>query len=96
VDVANTKSAEKRARQNGIRRARNQSVRTQVKSAVKHARETFSQKDGAASQQALRQAMKVLSGAASKGVLHPRNAARRISRLARALASAQPPAAKRT
>jgi small subunit ribosomal protein S20 len=96
VDVANTKSAEKRARQNETRRARNQSVRTQVKSAVKKARETFSQKDGAASQQALREAMKMLSGAASKGVLHPRNAARRISRLARALKSAQPPAASRT
>jgi small subunit ribosomal protein S20 len=96
VDVANTKSAEKRARQNGIRRARNQSVRTQVKSAVKHARETFSQKDSAASQQALRDAMRMLSGAASKGVLHPRNAARRISRLARALARPQPPAASRT
>jgi small subunit ribosomal protein S20 len=96
VDVANTKSAEKRARQNGIRRARNQSVRTQVKSAVKHARETFVQKDSAASQQALRDAMKMLSGAASKGVLHPRNAARRISRLARALAKPQPPAASRT
>ena len=94
--MANTKSAEKRARQNGIRRARNQSVRTQVKSAVKHARQTFAQKDSAASQQALRDAMKMLSGAASKGVLHPRNAARRISRLARALARPQPPAASRT
>lgn len=94
--MANTKSAEKRGRQNSVRRARNQSVRTQVKSAVKQARETFHAKDAAASQQALRAAMKMLSGAASKGVLHPRNAARRISRLARALASAQPPAAKRT
>jgi small subunit ribosomal protein S20 len=96
VDVANTKSAEKRSRQNSVRQARNQSVRTQVKSVVKRAREAFAGKDSAASQQALRDAMKMLSGAASKGVLHPRNAARRISRLARALASAQPPAAKRT
>lgn len=94
--MANTKSAEKRSRQNSVRRARNQAVRTQVKSAVKYARATFAAKDPAASQQALRAAMKTLSGAASKGVLHPRNAARRISRLARALASAQPPAAKRT
>ena len=94
--MANTKSAEKRSRQNSVRRARNQSVRTQVKSVVKQARETFAGKDPAASQQALRAAMKTLSGAASKGVLHPRNAARRISRLARALASAHPPAAKRT
>jgi small subunit ribosomal protein S20 len=95
--VANTKSAEKRSRQNDVRRARNQSVRTQVKSAVKQARATFAGKDSAASQQALREAMKTLSGAASKGVLHPRNAARRISRLARALAtSLQPAPASRT
>ncbi len=94
--MANTKSAEKRSRQNAVRRARNQSVRTQVKSAVKHAREAFAGKDAAASQQALREAMKTLSGAASKGVLHPRNAARRISRLARGLHSAQLPPASRT
>ncbi|MGO9830598.1 MAG: 30S ribosomal protein S20 [Myxococcaceae bacterium] len=92
--MANTKSAEKRSRQNGVRRARNQSVRTQVKSAVKQARETFANKDVAASQQALREAMKTLSTAASKGVLHPRNAARRISRLARAFASRQPAASR--
>ncbi len=92
--MAHTKSAEKRSRQNGVRRARNQSVRTQVKSAVKHARETFAAKDVAASQQALREAMKTLSTAASKGVLHPRNAARRISRLARALSSRQPAASR--
>ena len=92
--MANTKSAEKRARQNVVRRARNQSVRTQVKSAVKHAREAFATKDVAASQQALRDAMKTLSTAASKGVLHKRNAARRISRLARALRAQ--PAASRT
>ena len=94
--MANTKSAEKRSRQNGVRRARNQSVRTQVKSAVKQARAAFATKDVAASQQALREAMKMLSTAASKGVLHPRNAARRISRLARAVAHQRQPAASRT
>jgi small subunit ribosomal protein S20 len=86
VDVANTKSAEKRARQNVARRHRNQSVRTQVKSVVKKAREAAAGRDPAAAKAALREAMKTLSTAASKGVLHPRNAARRISRLARALA----------
>ena len=92
--MANTKSAEKRSRQNTVRRARNQSVRTQVKSAVKAAREAFATGDVAASQQALREAMKTLSTAASKGVLHPRNASRRISRLAQALASRQPAATR--
>ncbi len=92
--MANTKSAEKRSRQNDVRRARNQSVRTQVKSAVKAARDAFTKGDVAASQQALRQAVKTLSTAASKGVLHPRNASRRISRLAQALASRQPAATR--
>ena len=39
--MANTKSAQKRNRQALKRRARNQAVRTQVKSAVKRAREAL-------------------------------------------------------
>ncbi|HMK73582.1 MAG TPA: 30S ribosomal protein S20 [Myxococcaceae bacterium] len=85
--MANTKSAEKRSRQNLKRRARNQAVRTQVKSALKRAREALSGKDAKAAEEAVREAVRTLSGAASKGVLHPRNAARRISRLARSAAS---------
>jgi small subunit ribosomal protein S20 len=92
--VANTKSAEKRSRQNLKRRMRNQALRTQVKSAVKRAREVLAGKDAAAAQDALREAMRTLSAAASKGVLHPRNAARRISRLARAARAGQPAASR--
>ena len=95
--MANTKSAEKRSRQNLKRRTRNQTVRTQVKSALKRAREAIGGGDPAAAQAALHDAIRTLSGAASKGVLHPRNAARRISRLARAAASRRAqPAASRT
>ena len=75
--MANTKSAEKRNRQAQKRRARNVAVRTQVKGAVKKARET---KDTSS----LRGAFSALNKAASKGVLHKRTAARRISRLAKA------------
>jgi small subunit ribosomal protein S20 len=35
----------------------------------------------------LRQAVRTISKAASKGVLHPRNAARRVARLAKSLAA---------
>jgi small subunit ribosomal protein S20 len=80
--VANTKSAQKRNRQAIKRRGRNQSVRTQVKSAVKKAREALASKDPARAQEALRAAARTLDKAASKGVLHKKNASRRIARLA--------------
>jgi len=79
--VANTKSAQKRNRQALKRRTRNQAVRTQVKSAVKKAREALASKDPAKLQEALRAAERTLDKAASKGVLHKKNASRRIARL---------------
>ncbi|NOK39805.1 30S ribosomal protein S20 [Corallococcus exercitus] len=84
--MANTKSAEKRHRQSLKRRARNVNVRTTVKDAVKSAREAIASKDGAKTTDALKAASKTLNKAASKGVLHKRTAARRISRLAKAAA----------
>lgn len=82
--MANTKSAEKRNRQAQKRRARNASVRTTVKNAVKEAREAIASKDPAKAKQALAAAARTLNTAASKGVLHARNVSRRISRLAKA------------
>ena len=79
--MANTKSAPKRNRQALKRRVRNQAVRTQVKSAVKKAREALASKDPAKLQEALRAAERTLDKAASKGVLHKKNASRRIARL---------------
>jgi len=87
--VANTKSAQKRNRQALKRRARNQAVRTQVKSAVKKAREALASKDPARLQEALRAAARTLDKAASKGVLHAKNASRRIARLAAAAQAAR-------
>ncbi|NBD14346.1 MULTISPECIES: 30S ribosomal protein S20 [Corallococcus] len=84
--MANTKSAEKRYRQSLKRRARNVNVRTSVKDAVKSAREAIASKDGTKTTDALKAASKTLNKAASKGVLHKRTAARRISRLAKAAA----------
>ncbi|MFP2933834.1 30S ribosomal protein S20 [Pyxidicoccus sp. 3LG] len=81
--MANTKSAEKRHRQSLKRRARNVTVRGEVKTAVKSAREALATK-GANTTDALKGASKALNKAASKGVLHKRTASRRISRLAKA------------
>ena len=88
--MANTKSAQKRNRQAQKRRLRNASVRTAVRSAVKRARDAIAGKDPIKAGEALRAATRTLGKAASKGVLHPRNAARRIARLAHSLASALP------
>ncbi len=82
--MANTKSAEKRNRQSQKRRARNLSVKSRVRTAVKDAREAFASKDAGKSKDALVKAARTLSKAASKGVLHKRTVSRRISRLAKA------------
>jgi small subunit ribosomal protein S20 len=81
--MANTRSAEKRNRQSLKRRARNASVRTGVRNVIKEAREAITSGDPKRVQEALRVATRSLHKAASKGVLHPRNVARRIARLAR-------------
>ncbi|HEY7724505.1 MAG TPA: 30S ribosomal protein S20 [Anaeromyxobacteraceae bacterium] len=96
--MANTRSAEKRKRQGERRRLRNVQVRTRVKGAVKKVREALAQGDVAGARAALGAASRVLDGAASKGVLHPNAASRRIARLAQAVAvlkpaSAAPPSA---
>jgi small subunit ribosomal protein S20 len=87
--LANTKSAEKRNRQAQKRRARNTNVRTGVKVSLKKAREAIANKDSAKTGDALKDAIRTLSKAASKGVLHKRNASRRIARLTKAAKGAQ-------
>ncbi len=83
--MANKSSAEKRNRQAQKRRARNTQVRTTVKNAVKKVREALARGDAAAAKSALPVAEKALAAASSKGVMHRNAAARRISRLAKAV-----------
>ncbi len=87
--MANTRSAEKRNRQSQKRRARNQSVRSTVKTAVKGARDALASKDAGKVKDALVGAVRTLGKAATKGVLHKRTASRRISRLMKAQAKAK-------
>lgn len=85
--LANTKSAIKAARQAEKRRVANRSVRTRVKNASKAVATAVSGgAEGAAS--ALRTAQSVIDRAAKRGVLHPRAAARRKSRLMKKLNAA--------
>ncbi len=80
--MANHKSALKRHRQSLKRRARNVAVKSSLKTTIKKVREAITQKDAGKAQELLVQTTTALDKAASKGVIHKNNAARRISRLA--------------
>jgi small subunit ribosomal protein S20 len=82
--MANHPSAEKRHRQSLRRAARNQAVRSHVRTAVKKARQAVDVGDKQAVAEAVKSASRTLDKAVAKGVLHRNNAARRISRLAKA------------
>jgi small subunit ribosomal protein S20 len=79
--VANTKSAIKRIRQNERRRLRNRTIRSQVRGVVKTARAT----GGGELRTAIADAIRALDKAVTKGVIHRNTAARKKSALARRL-----------
>jgi small subunit ribosomal protein S20 len=78
--VANIKSAIKRNRQNEVRRLRNRSFRSEMRTLVKSARETGTAEDTAA-------AIKKIDRAAAKGLIHTNKASREKSRLQKSLNS---------
>jgi small subunit ribosomal protein S20 len=75
-------SAIKRHRRSLKRRLRNRAVKTHVHSAVKTAQDALGSGNAEQAAEALRQAMKVLGKAATKGVIHRNTASRKMSRLA--------------
>lgn len=79
--MATHKSAVKKARQDIKRTARNESVRSRVKTAVRNFREALASGDRDTQLKLLVTATRELRKAASKGVVHMRNASRRVSRL---------------
>lgn len=89
-----TASAKKQARAGARRTVRNRATRSEVKTLIVKARRSLR---GAGAGDGVVDAVRALDRAAAKGVLHPNNAARRKSRLARQLAkvakSAPAPAA---
>lgn len=78
--MANHKSAIKRARQNELRRLRNKSVKTRIKTIVKDIR-SATQTSGADISAKINAAQSAIDKASKKGVIHKRTAARKISRL---------------
>lgn len=79
--MANTKSAEKQARQARRRTAVNRVRASRIKTFEKHVEAAIAAGDKAAAQAALKQAQPVLMRGAAKGILHKNTVARKISRL---------------
>jgi small subunit ribosomal protein S20 len=74
-------SALKRARQAEKRNARNRHERSSLKSASKAVESAINENNKEAVQATLSAAVKTISSATSKGIIHKNNAARKISRL---------------
>jgi len=85
--LANIKSQIKRNRQNESRRLRNRAFRGAARAAVRSARATIDA--GTPDKDAVLLAISRLDKAAEKGVIHKNNAARRKSRLMKALAAVE-------
>lgn len=83
--MANHKSAIKRHKQSVKRNARNRAARTRMKNLVKEVRTAIMNGDKAAAEQDLKGATVALDKSASKGVIHWKKAARKVSRLAKAV-----------
>jgi len=86
-DLANTKSAIKRIKQNEKRRTRNRVYRGRARTYVKRARLAIEDGDVDTARTATLEAISALDKAAQKGVLHDNNASRRKGRLMKQLAA---------
>jgi small subunit ribosomal protein S20 len=86
--VANIKSQIKRNKQNEKRRVRNKAVRSELKTRTKVVTSAAEQ-GGENVEELTREAIKRIDKAASKGVIHKNQAARRKSRLIKQLSKLQ-------
>ncbi len=85
--MANIKSAIKRNRQNEKRRQLNRIFRGSTRTQVKEAKAAINSGDRVLAAAEVNEAIQELDRAASKGIIHKNNAARRKSRLMKHLAS---------
>jgi small subunit ribosomal protein S20 len=85
--VANIKSQIKRNRTNDRRHERNKAVKSELKTAVRAAREAIASGDTETTAAALKVATRKLDKAVSKGVIHKNQAANRKSALAKKAAA---------
>ena len=83
--LANIKSAKKRILVNETKAARNKSIKSGVKTAVKKVDAAVAEGNKEAAGAALQNAISTIDKAASKGVYHKNTASRKISRLTKAV-----------
>lgn len=79
--MANHKSAMKRDRQSKVRRLRNRTMKSRMKSAVRKVEEALVAGAEDQAQEALKSAVPIIQKTASKGTVHSKTASRKISRL---------------
>ena len=85
--MANIKSAKKRILVAERANARNKAIRSKVKTCIKNVETAVENKDKEAADAALHTATVEIEKACTKGIYHKNNAARKVSRLAKAVNS---------
>ncbi len=85
--MAQHKSAKKRIRRNARRAVINHSRLSAIRTAVKAIETALAAGDKAAAQAAFKKAMPQMARGASKGVMHKRTVARKLSRLSKRVKS---------
>jgi len=83
--LANIKSAKKRILVNRTKAARNKAIKSGVKTAIKKVDAAISAKDKETASTALLNAISTIDVAMRKGVYHKNTAARKVSRLTKAV-----------
>ena len=83
--MANIKSAKKRVLVNRKKAERNKSIKSAVKTSIKKVEAAVAAKDKEAAVAALQNAISTIATAATKGVYHKNTAARKVSRLSKAV-----------
>ena len=83
--MANIKSAKKRVLVNRKKAERNKSIKSAVKTSIKKVEAAVAAKDKESAVAALQNAISTIDKAATKGVYHKNTAARKVSRLSKAV-----------
>ena len=83
--LANIKSAKKRVITSQVRAERNKAIKSRVKTYVKKVDAAVAAGDKAAAEAALPVAIAEISKATSKGIFHKNTAARKVSRITKAV-----------
>ena len=85
--MANIKSAKKRVITSQVRAERNKAIKSRVKTCIKKVEAAVANNDKEAANEALIVAISEINKATSKGLYHKNNAARKVSRLTKAVNS---------